>query len=620
MRRSEIRTEEETMAEAAVGTTVGKAGKRKSGGKQRANGFRLAALITVMLLCLMVYLPLRQQRLNTALVDVIVQENDLARVHTLLESGADPNIRQIFSSPNSGLSNPLEIIRALFHRRDQDRTNSSRTALMIAAAGPKNEIAGDLIAHGANVNAQLKSGTTALLLASSQPGSEMSRLLLEHGANWHVEDRNGFTPLLLASTRGSLDITRALLDKGADVHIQNKKGRTPLVAAVEAQRAENVRLLLSRGATVKDVTGVMPSPLAWAAKNGSAELLKLLWDDNAARRPTDPECGMALLSAIEARGPEAVKFLLEKGVPVNPTGSQQRSAQSIGGGGVIPAGGFSNVITVTTLTPNGVRISTTSTLPGTVKAGKMPARPYQFVWPPLVMAAGVGEVEVVKMLLDRGANVNATDPQGVTPLMRAAIYTAAVQVGLVPKSMPSTAGSIPVSIQIAELLRKHGANINAPDAAGNTVLSYACQSQNAAMLAWLVHQGMSVNIHLPSTQTPLMHVVGQIDTASTRILLDAGADPNATDANGVTALMLTQSADVARLLLDRGANINARDKTGSTALIYSARNTNQELIKLLIQRHANLNLQDKQGHTALSEARARNFPPVIDLLTQSDTE
>ena len=596
--------------------------KNKSRAKRRANGFRLAALVTIMLLCLMVYLPVRQQRLNTTLIDVLVQENDPSRVHALLESGADANARQIGFGGGSGASSLLDWLRILFRRRDYSRLDSSRTALMIAVSGRKNEITKDLLAHGANVNVRLKSGTTALLQACAQRQADIAKILLAHGADWRVCDHNGLTPLLVASDRGAPDTLSALLDKGANVHEPDRKGRAPLVIAVEARQTENVRRLLERGATLQDVAGAVPAPLAWAAKNGATELLALAWSAAPSLRPTDPQCGAALLEAIGSHTPDAVKFLLDKGVPVNPTGPQQGIPQTMMRQVILPGTNPNTVTMVTTMTvmANGAMVASSTPIPlprGAPRAFR-PIAPRSFVTPPLVAAAGAGEPAIVKMLLARGANANAADPQGVTPLMRVAQLIASSLYSQPNRAArPSPSAPVANNIAIAEMLQAHGAKINAADNIGNTPLAYACEVQNPEMLQWLIRQGAKVNVHFLNTQTPLIRAANLYDPKSIKILLDAGADPNVADANGMTPLMATHSPEVAALLLKRGANANARDKTGSTALIQGARSYNDAVVRLLIQQRVSLNLKDNQGHTALSEARARNLQPMVDMLTQA---
>lgn len=96
-------------------------------------------------------------------------------------------------------------------------------------------------------------------------------------------------------------------------------------------------------------------------------------------------------------------------------------------------------------------------------------------------------------------------------------------------------------------------------------------------------------------------------------LLQAGADANAKDSNGVTALMRA-GALTASSLIAGGADVNASDNDGLTPLMYAARNADVQTIKLELAAHAAVNTRDKNGWTVLMHAAAHGSPEALRLL------
>jgi len=195
---------------------------------------------------------------------------------------------------------------------------------------------------------------------------------------------------------------------------------------------------------------------------------------------------------------------------------------------------------------------------------------------PLISAALKGNSALVKLLLDEGAKMEATDFQGGTALIAAACNCPFID-------MPDTSDSM------RELL-KRGANINARTQKGGTALMAAAR--------W------GRDHHL-------------------RILLDAGADIEAHDNDGNTSLLIAAegsaypTADAVAVLLARGANVEARNNNGETALMLSAGFLGSEdgkIIKMLLMRGCDVGAQDNNGRTALDRAIKKGRPDAISLL------
>ena len=201
--------------------------------------------------------------------------------------------------------------------------------------------------------------------------------------------------------------------------------------------------------------------------------------------------------------------------------------------------------------------------------------------------------EVVQVLIDNGAEIESRDEYGRTPLMIRASYF--------------SLGS-PENIQV---LLENGADIEARDHEGMTPLMRAASGNQPENIQVLLENGAQINARDTYNGTPLKHAIFQRREADiVQLLLDNGADIEERHNGGRTPLMLaawTSTPEVVQLLLDNGADINARDNFGNTPLHYSILDyydVDPEIITLLIKAGADVNARDNNGNTALMEIAA----------------
>jgi len=123
----------------------------------------------------------------------------------------------------------------------------------------------------------------------------------------------------------------------------------------------------------------------------------------------------------------------------------------------------------------------------------------------------------------------------------------------------------------------------------------------------LLDKGANINARDAKGQTALMWGINNIDIL--RLLIEKGVDINAYDKDGRTALTqavfsYSGSLNIIRLLIEKGADMNVRDENGNAALMYAVSAPHVDVVRLLIEKGANLNVTDKLGfHTALSLAQ-----------------
>jgi ankyrin repeat protein len=118
--------------------------------------------------------------------------------------------------------------------------------------------------------------------------------------------------------------------------------------------------------------------------------------------------------------------------------------------------------------------------------------------------------------------------------------------------------------------------------------------------------------HDPSKDGPLLDAAKNGDLPGVKRLLSEGADPNARNKDGYTALMAASEkgdVDIVNVLMYRGADVNSVDKTGNTALMIGASRGQDKVVTALLEKGANVNYKDKEGETPLVRVLAGRTSP-----------
>src|SRR5688572_25935675 len=225
------------------------------------------------------------------------------------------------------------------------------------------------------------------------------------------------------------------------------------------------------------------------------------------------------------------------------------------------------------------------------------------------LMAAAPDVEKMRLLLDRGANVNARAQNRFSALMVAAQYqdgTAAVS-----------------------LLLDRGAEVGPPAEGGAPVFNgnpffLASYAGNAAVLKRLRDAGAKIDEPMTligtSRTTPALGAFKFGDAAVARALFDLGTPIEFADGNGITMLgraALNNEVEMARALIERGANVNVVDKLGMTPLLWAASSDfgDPAMVELLLKSGARADARTKDGLTALELARKYGHAEVIPALS-----
>lgn len=206
-------------------------------------------------------------------------------------------------------------------------------------------------------------------------------------------------------------------------------------------------------------------------------------------------------------------------------------------------------------------------------------------------AAAFGTIDTLTFLLDAGADLTAKNRRGSTPLHWAIHDEAKVR-----------------------LLLGRGAAVNARQVEGRTPLYQAALLGNAVpVMKLLLAKGADPNIAIANGRTPLMAAAGRGDVEGMTLLLDAKGLVDAKDGAGETALMLAAgdgNPQAVRLLLDRGADATARTKRNETALGNAGTAGNEEIVRLLLDRGADVNVRNIRGYSPLMLAASSDAVPA----------
>ena len=245
----------------------------------------------------------------------------------------------------------------------------------------------------------------------------------------------------------------------------------------------------------------------------------------------------------------------------------------------------------------------------------------------LMHAAGEGHLEVVQLLLKYGANVTLQDtykyskrtalaravkyPQIVTLLLDAGAQVNAVDY-LLETALMGTA--YPRAIESAKILLARGAEVDAQDSHGLTPLMRAAwYSNNTEMIKLLLRHGAKTELQNDEGKTALMYAATRSEIQELEVLLSECPNAlNMQDQKGKTALMYAAidcHAKMITALLDKGALINVQDAEGKTALMYAAGSfyaAKEDIVPLLMKRGAHIDTRDKQGFSALMHLIARS--------------
>jgi ankyrin repeat protein len=432
--------------------------------------------------------------MDTRLADA-VQNKDLASVRALLKQRVNVNAQQA----------------------------DGMTALLWAAHNDDTEAAKLLIAAGADAKLGNRYGIVPLAEAATNGSAAMTELLLKAGADPNATLPESDTILMLAARTGNADVVRMLIDKGAVVDQKEEwHGENALMIAAGENHAEVVKLLLERGADVNakakhlvypvmktgagQVMSAYPAggltPLMQAVRNNAFDAVKVLIAAKADLNLKDPNNMSALHIAILNAHWDMANLLLESGANADD-----------GSLGLIPEIMYLKYARAQTDRPNklgpmdvikimlakGARVDSTMDAKIPAKAFFAPKVTGPADATPLYRAAKKPDVELMRFLMENGADAKMALKDGTTPLMVAA--------GLGPRGGGMAAAfdapDEDAMIEAIKLCMAKGADVNAVDSTGMTALHGAAQKGADKVVQFLADSGAKLDVKDKRDRTPL---------------------------------------------------------------------------------------------------------------------
>ncbi len=245
---------------------------------------------------------------TTALLYTFKQQHDDEIVKLLLSYGADPNIKNK---------------SRIGYKCCQDE--KGYTPFLEAVSYANLDIIKLLIEHGADIHAENNYGVNVLFMASCNKDIEVFKFFLDKGFDIHATDKYKRSILMFyldESHIHNVDIIKFLLELGVDVNARSERGYTALMRAVDANcDVEIVRMLLYAGANVTHTDFLNQNALFFACENESVEIAKLLIDAGSNLNAREDDYAYSILHSClsDKCGHEIVKLLVEAGANVNVT-------------------------------------------------------------------------------------------------------------------------------------------------------------------------------------------------------------------------------------------------------------------------------------------------------------
>jgi uncharacterized protein len=383
-------------------------------------------------------------------------------------------------------------------------------------------------------------------------------------------------PLATAAMNRDMAAVRALLAKKVDVNEAGSDGTTALEWVVRIDDVDTAKLLLAAGADAKKANRLGVTPIALASANGNAAMITLLLGAGVDANAMDPNNEPASWAAIRSGNVEALRVLLERGAKVEFKDAAQQTSLMLAVREnqpdmvrlLISKGADVNAVTRTGNTPNWVLPNSVAGFgfgKGIIRGGLPADRGSRYLTPggltPLHYASRDGRLEVARILVSNGANIEKRDPNDITPLLMAISNN---------------------QVELAKFLIERGAQVNVIDWYGRSPIWQAVEVRNMDVDNSTFKNGVD--------REPVLELI--------KILLDKGADPNVRTA---------ESPPIRRFILPTTGTLEWVDFVGMTPFLFAARAGDVAVMKMLLEHGANPKIPTFNGTTPLMAAAGMNW-------------
>jgi ankyrin repeat protein len=254
---------------------------------------------------------------------------------------------------------------------------------------------------------------------------------------------------------------------------------------------------------------------------------------------------------------------------------------------------------------------------------------------PLHHAATHGNIEIARILLKAGADIECGDSDESTPLDNAGVSRQGDMVrflleqgadvnrrdknGACALSFAASAGDS----AIVDQLLAAGADLNYLSPQGLTLMHYAASRDLVKLFGLLTERGDDVNATTTDGLTPMHLAAYRARPSLVKRMIELGADPSPKNSGGETPLMRAawrNSVDFARILLEAGVGPDSVNNFGGSALEAATWAGNSDFVNLLLEHGANANIANDRGETPLASAVERGDPDIVAALLDAGAD
>ncbi|CAO3685599.1 unnamed protein product [Umbelopsis ramanniana] len=548
-------------------------------------------------------------------------ENSATPLHLASEDGHTDVVKllinngAVIDSNKKYLNTPLhlaawkghkEVVHLLLqHGAAIDSQNKSAyTPLHRASENGHTDLVRLLIDSGAAINSQNEDAHTPLHLASINGHIHVVHLLIDNNAAIDLKSEHLETPLYFAAWKGHIEVVQLLLQHGAAIDSQNKYAYTPLHRASENEHTDVVKLLINNGAAIELKSEDLETPLHFAASEGHTEVVQALLQHGAAIDSQNKDGQTPLHLASMNGHKNVVKLLIDTGVTVDAKNKNSRTTlhQAAMSGHIDVASRLldsrshtdqqaANTMYIETelLEDDGVQMLH-------LELGQVADMEALNIMneSPLIVATKASQLNVISLLISKGAKLEATDKDSLTALHWAAVNG---------------------ECAILDLLLKQGACIDAKTKHGNTALHLAAEFSHPEIMTMLINYGANKDVKNEDGNTPMKTAILKCNLAIAYQLKDAGETPGSSEDSQLLLLYTVVDAGYVGLVkeaLDMIADAEERRHYMDRLLLRAPQSGRLDVVSYLLDSGADIKVCDDDGLSVIF--LAGQHPDLLSML------